>query len=125
MEKAIFESMGGSYMEVNGFLIPCLLSASDGHQQPVGIWGQRHLRSLEQYRRATYISLKTTGKLNGYLVDIDRQAEEMFTRLVQQMAEQEGVTEELKAADPMEWVQRMNGIKSRATEIVNTDLINI
>ncbi len=121
----MFEVMNGNYMEVNGFLVPCLLSASDGQQQPVGVWGQRHLRYLKQHRRATYISLKTTGKLNGYLAGIDRQAEEMFTRLVQQMAERESVTEKLKSTDPMEWTQRMNSIKSRTTEIVNADLINI
>ena len=119
----MFEAMNDSYLEVDGVLIPCLLSASDGQQQPVGIWGQWHLRYLKQRRRATYISLKTTGKLNGHLVDIDRQAEEMFTRLVQRMAEREGITEDLKAVAPMEWVRKMNSIKSRATEIVNADLV--
>lgn len=124
MEKTMFEAMNGSYVEVDGVLIPCLLSASNGQQQPVGIWGQRHLRYLKQRRRATYISLKTTGRLNSYLVDIDRQAEQMFTQLVQQMAEQEGITEGLKTDDPMKWVRKMNSIKSRATEIVNADLID-
>lgn len=123
MEKTMFEAMNDSYLEVDRVLIPCLLSASDGQQQPIGIWGQWHLRYLKQRRRATYISLKTTGKLNGHLVDIDRQAEEMFTRLVQQMAEREGITEDLKAVAPMEWVRKMNSIKSRATEIVNADLV--
>lgn len=120
----MFEAMNGSYVEADGVLIPCLLSASDGQQQPVGIWGQRHLRYLKQRRRATYISLKTTGRLNSYLVDIDQQAEQMFTQLVQQMAEQEGITEGLKTDDPMKWVRKMNSIKSRATEIVNADLID-
>ncbi len=82
------------------------------------------MRYLKQRRRATYISLKTTGRLNSYLVDIDRQAEQMFTQLVQQMAEQEGITEGLKTDDPMKWVRKMNSIKSRATEIVNADLID-
>lgn len=86
MTQTIFETMGGSYMEIDGFRIPCLLSLSDG-QQRIGVWGQRHLRYIQEHRRATYISLKTTGKLNSYLAGIDQQAEEMFVRLVQQMAE--------------------------------------
>lgn len=122
MTQTIFEAMGGSYMEANGFRIPCLLSLSDG-QQAIGVWGQRHLRYLQKYRRATYISLKTTGKLNGYLANMDRQAEEMFVQLVQQMAECEGVTEKLKETAPMEWVQRMNQIAAQAREIINADLI--
>lgn len=124
MTQAIFEAMGGSYMEINGFRIPCLLSLSDG-QQTIGVWGQRHLRYIQEHRRATYISLKTTGKLNNYLAGIDQQAEEMFVRLVQQMAECEGVTEKLKEAAPMAWVQRMNRIAAQAREIVNADLIYI
>ena len=124
MTQAIFEAMGGSYMEVDGFRIPCLLSSSDG-QQIIGVWGQRHLRYIQEPRRATYISLKTTGKLNNYLAGIDQQAEEMFVRLVQQMAECEGVTEKLKEAAPMEWVRRMNRIAAQAREIVIADLIYI
>lgn len=122
MTQAIFEAMGGSYMEVDGFRIPCLLSSSDG-QQIIGVWGQRHLRYLQKHHRATYISLKTIGKLNSYLAGIDQQAEEMFARLFQQMAECEGVTEALKAADPMEWVRRMNNIRNRVTEIISNNLI--
>ena len=106
MTQAIFEAMGGSYMEVDGFRIPCLLSSSDG-QQIIGVWGQRHLRYIQGHRRATYISLK------------------MFVRLVQQMAECEGVTEKLKEAAPMEWVRRMNRIAAQAREIVIADLIYI
>ncbi len=92
-------------------------------QQPIGIWGQRHLRHLKQNRRVLYTNLLTSGKLNSYLADINRQAEEMFSRLVKQMAEREGVTEQLKADNQMEWVAQMNNIRSRATEVVNTDLI--
>lgn len=87
------------------------------------MWGQRHRRYLKEHRRATYAPLLTSGKLNGYLADIDRQAEEMFLRLVKQMAAMEGVTEVLKAADPMAWIGRMNNIRSRAMEIVNSELI--
>ena len=94
-------------------------------QQPIGVWGQRHRRYLKEHHRATYATLLTSGKLNGYLADIDRQAEEMFSRLVKQMAEAEGVTEQLKADNQMEWVDRMNNIRSRAMEIVNSELIYI
>lgn len=92
-------------------------------QQPIGVWGQRHLRYIKQNRKALYLNLLTRGKLNGYLADLDKQAEEMFSRLVKQMAEREGVTEKLKADNQMEWVARMNNIRSRATEIVNHDII--
>ena len=87
------------------------------------MWGQRHWRYLKEHRRATYATLLTGGKLNGYLADIDRQAEELFSRLVKQMAEAEGVTEHLKADNQMEWVRRMNSIRNRAMEIVNSELI--
>ena len=89
------------------------------------MWGQRHRRYLKEHRRATYAPLLTSGKLNGYLADIDRQAEEMFSRLVKQMAEMEGVTEQLKADNQMEWGGRMNNIRSRAMEIVNSELIYV
>ena len=92
-------------------------------QQPIGVWGQRHLRYIKQNRKALYLNLLTSGKLNGYLADLDKQAEEMFSQLVKQMAEREGVTEKLKADNQMEWVARMNNIRSRATEIVNHDII--
>ena len=122
MTQTIFEAIGGSYMEMDGFRIPCLLSLSDG-QQIIGVWGQRHLRYLQKHHRATYISLKTTGKLNSYLAGIDQQTEEMFVRLVQQMAECEGVTEKLEETAPMEWVRRMNNIRNRVMEIISNSLI--
>ena len=92
-------------------------------QQPIGIWGQRHLRHIKQNWRVLYTNLLTSGKLNSYLADINRQAEDMFFRLVKQIEEREGVTEQLKADNQMEWVGRMNNIRSRATKVVNTDLI--
>ena len=122
MAKTIFEKMGGTYTQVGDYLLPDL-KLPEEEQQPIGVWGQRHRRYLKEHRWATYAALLTSGKLNGYLADIDRQAEEMFLRLVKQMAEAEGVTEELKAADPMEWVGRMNNIRNRAMEMVNNDLI--
>ncbi len=99
------------------------IALSTEEQQPVGLWGQRHLRYIKQHRKVLYTNLLTSGKLNSYLTDIDKQAEEMFFRLVKQMTEREGVTEQLKADNQMEWVVRMNNIRSRSTEIVNTDLI--
>ena len=122
MAKTIFEEMGGTYTRVEDYLLPDL-KLPEEEQQPIGVWGQRHRRYLKEHRRATYTALLASGKLNSYLADIDRQAEEMFLRLVKQMAEMEGVTEELKAADPMEWVGRMNNIRNKAMEIVNSELI--
>ena len=121
MEKTIFVQMGGTYEQQGDYLIPCLtLSAEE--EKPVGIWGQRHLRYLKTHRRITYMNLLTTGKLNSYLADINEQAEDMFFRIVKQMAERESVTEQLKADNQMEWVSMMNIIRSRATEIVNSEL---
>lgn len=107
----------------SGIIFSPTLELPEEKQQPIGVWGQRHRRYLKEHRRATYATLFTGGKLNGYLADIDRQAEEIFLRLVKQMAEAEGVTETLKAANQMEWVDRMNSIRSRAMEIVNSELI--
>ncbi len=122
MEKTIFEQMGGTYHEENGYLIPNLILPSE-EEKPIGIWGQRHKRYLKEHRKATYTTLLTSGKLSCYLADIDQQAEEMFSRLVKQMADREGVTEKLKADNQMEWLAWMNSIRGRATEIVNNDII--
>ena len=122
MAKTIFEEMGGTYTQVGDYLLPDL-KLPEEEQQPIGVWGQRHRRYLKDHRRATYAALLTSGKLNSYLADIDRQAEELFSRLVKQMAEAEGVTEQLKADNQMEWVGRMNNIRRRATEVVNKDII--
>ena len=122
MAKTIFEEMGGTYTQVGDYLLPDL-KLPEEEQQPIGVWGQRHRRYLKEHRRATYATLLTSGRLNSYLADIDRQAEEMFLRLVKQMAEAEGITEQLKADNQMEWVGRMNNIRSRAMEIVNCELI--
>ena len=116
------ERTGISYTLQGDYYLPDLALLAE-EQQPIGIWGQRHLRHLKQNRRVLYANLLTSGKLNSYLADIDKQAEEMLFRLVKQMAEREGVTEQLKADNQMAWVGRMNNIRSRATEVVNTDLI--
>lgn len=122
MEKTIFKEMGGTYTQVGDYLLPNL-ELPEEEQQPIGVWGQRHRRYLKEHRRATYAILLTSGKLNSYLADIDRQSEEMFSRLVKQMAEAEGVTEQLKADNQIEWVGRMNNIRNKAMEIVNSELI--
>ena len=122
MAKTIFEEMGGTYTQVGDYLLPDLELPQE-EQQPIGVWGQRHWRYLKEHRRATYATLLTGGKLNGYLADIDRQAEEMFSRLVKQLTEKEGVTETLKAENQMLWVQKMNNLKNAAMEIVSNELI--
>lgn len=123
MEKYIYdEKTGISYTLQGDYYLPDIALSTE-EQQPVGLWGQRHLRYIKQHRKVLYTNLLTSGKLNSYLTNIDKQAEEMFFRLVKQMTEREGVTEQLKADNQMEWVARMNNIRSRSTEIVNTDLI--
>jgi len=123
MEKHIYnEQTGISYTLQGDYYLPDL-ALSDEEEQSIGLWGQRHLRYIKQHRKVLYLNLLTSGKLNGYLADINKQAEDMLSRLVEQMAEREGVTEELKANSQMEWVARMNNIRSRATETVNHDII--
>ena len=123
MEKVIYDEKNGLWYELQGdYYIPCL-KLPEEEQRPIGVWGQRHLRYIKQHRKVLYLNLLTSGKLNGYLADLDNQAEDMLTRLVKQMAEREGVTEKLKADNQMEWVARMNNIRSRATEIVNDEYI--
>ena len=123
MEKYIFEERNGLWYELQGdYYLPCV-KLPEGEQQPVGLWGQRHLRYIKQNRKMLYLNLLTSGKLNGYLSDLDKQAEDMFSRPVKQMAEHGGVTEKLKAENQMEWVGRMNNIRSRAKEVINNELI--
>ena len=123
MEKYKFDENNGLWYELQGdYYLPCL-KLPEEEQAYIGIWGQRHLRYLKEHRRVRYANLLTSGKLNSYLVDINRQAEEMFERLVKQMAEREGVTEQLKVSNQMEWVRRMNNIRNRAVEITNSELI--
>ena len=125
MEKVIYDEKNGLWYELQGdYYIPCL-KLPEEEQQPIGVWGQRHLRYIKQHRKVLYLNLLTSGKLNGYLADLDKQAEEMFSRLVKQMAEREGVTEKLKADNQMEWICRMNNIRNRVVEIINNDIIYI
>ena len=123
MEKQIYDEKNGLWYEQHGdYYLPCLTMPPE-EQRPIGIWGQRHLRYLRQHRKELYTELQITGKLNGYLAELNEQAEAMFFELVKQMASREGVTEQLKARDQMLWVQRMNSIRNRAMEVVNNDLI--
>ena len=122
MTKTIFEEMGGSYEMQGDYYLPCLSLPEEEHKA-IGVWGQRHLRYIKEHKRAFYMNLLTFCKLNSYLADVDEQAEETFSRLVKELAEKENVTEKLKAENQMEWVRKMNNIRSRVIEVVNADLI--
>ena len=122
MEKYITDERTGLKYELVGDYY--LIAGDDEpEQEPIGIWGQRHLRHLRECHRVRYANLLTSGELNAYLADIDLQAEKLFLRLVKQMADAEGITETLKASDQMEWVRQMNSIRNRSMEIVNAELI--
>lgn len=123
MGKTIFKQMGGTYLQQGDYLIPCLTLPIEQETKPIGVWGQRHKRYLKEHKLAIYTTLLTNDKLNSYLANVDEQAEEMFSRLVKQMAEHEGVTEQLKSDNQMKWVRRINNIRNRANEVVNSDLI--
>ena len=123
MAKTIFEDMGGTYTQVGNYLLPDLKLPEEEKQANIGVWGMRHQRFFKENNRVLYANLMTSGKLVTYLDDIERQATTMFLRLVKELAEKENVTEKLKATDQMLWVQKMNNIRNRATEIVNAELI--
>ena len=123
MEKYIFDKSNGLWYELQGdYYIPCLTVPAE-EEKPIGVWGQRHLRYIKTERKALYAELLTSGRLNVYLADINEQATEQMLLLTKQMAERDGVTEQLKAQDQMLWVQRMNNIRDRAMEIINHELI--
>lgn len=122
MAKSLFEQMGGTYAQVADYLLPNLILPEE-EQKSIGIWGQRHARYLKQNHKVLYMNLLTSGKLNAYLADIDEQAEAMFSQLVKEMADKQGVTEHLKATDQMAWVGKMNAIRNAAIEIVNKEQI--
>ena len=123
MAKTIFEEMGGTYSQVGDYLLPNLSLPTEEKQANIGVWGKKKKKFLKENHRVLYANLMTSGKLVTYLDDIERQATTMFLRLVKELAEKENVTEELKATDQMLWVQKMNNIRNRATEIVNAELI--
>ena len=123
MDKYIYNEKNGFWYELHGdYYLPCLKLPKE-ESRHIGIWGQRHLRYLKQHRKVLYSELLISGKLNSYIADINEHAEEMFSRLVKQLFEKEGVTEALKAENQMLWVQRMNNIRSAAMEIVSSELI--
>ena len=120
--KSIFEQMGGTYTEVNGYLIPDIEIPAE-KEIKIGIWGQRHLDYIKEWRKGFYSELVLSGKLNAYLADINEQAQTMYDRLMKQLIEQEGITEQLKAENQMLWVGKMNAVHHTAKEIVDNEVI--
>ena len=123
MANTIFEQTGGTYTQVGDYMLPDLLPVEEEKKANIGVWAMRHKRYLKQNHKVRYYNLLTSGKLNSYLTGIEKQAQDLFLRLVKDLAEQENVTEELKATDMMLWVRNMNNIRNRATEIVCAELI--
>ncbi|WP_071442130.1 TnpV protein [Traorella massiliensis] len=123
MDKYIYDDKNDLWYELQGdYYIPCLILPAE-KEQPIGLWGQRHLQYLKEYRRITYLNLLTSGRLNAYLADIDKQMEEMFFRLVEQMKQAQGIMEQLKAENALEWTGRLNNIRACAREIVERKII--
>ena len=120
--KSMFEQMGGTYTMQGNYRLPNLLPPTE-EKRPIGVWGQRRLRYLKNHRKVLYYNLLTSGKLHSHLADTEEQAQALFSRLVKEYSEKEGVTEQLKSADQMAWVRRMNNIRERATEVVNADAV--
>ena len=121
--KTIFENSGGTYTQVGDYLLPNLSLTAEEKESNIGVWAMRHKRYLKQNHKVRYYNLLTSGKLNSYLADIEQQAQQLFLRLVKDLAEKENITEELKSTDMMLWVQKMNNIRNRSTEIVNAELV--
>lgn len=123
MDKYIYDDKNGLWYELQGdYYIPCLILPAE-KEQPIGLWGQRHLRYLKEYHRNIYTTLLTSGRLNTYLADIDKQAQERIERITEQMKRAQGITEQLKAENALEWTQRMNNIRACAKEIVEKEII--
>ncbi len=123
MDKYIYDENNGLWYELRGdYYFPCLTSPTE-EEQPIGLWGQRHKRFLMEHRKAAYYTMLTSGKLNSYLAEIDRQAQERIEFITDQMKQKEGITEQLKAENALEWVQKMNQIRHTAEEIVSTEII--
>lgn len=123
MAKTIFEEMGGTYRQVGDYLLPNITVPTEEKTESIGLWGQRHARHLKEYHKVLYMNLLTSGKLHSYLVDIDKQAEDMFLRLVKEYADKQGVTEQLKAENAEEWMGRMNNIQACVREVVEKEVI--
>lgn len=123
MAKIIFEEMGGTYTQVGDYLLPDIKVSAEEETEPIGLWGQRHARHLQEHRKVLYMNLLTSGNLHSYLVEIDKQTEDMFLQLVKEYADRQGVTEQLKAENPCEWIGRMNNIQACVREVVGKELI--
>ena len=124
MEQYVYNEQNGLWYELRGdYYIPCLELPAEKEEQPIGVWGQRHLRYIREHKKALYTSLLTSGKLQSYLANVEEQAQELFDWLMKQRAEREGITETLKADNQMEWVQRMNALRSAVIETVNAEVI--
>ncbi len=121
MDKYIYDESNGLWYELHGdYYLPCVTMPE---RKPVGIWGRRYRKYLKEHRNTTYTAMMLAGTLDDHVAEIDQQAEDMLDRLIKQMTKQEGITEQLKARDQMEWVRRMNNIRNQAVEVVNNDLI--
>ena len=123
MTDTLFEQLGGAYTQTGDYLLPDLSLPAEKDDRPIGIWGQRRLRYLKQYHKVIYYNLLSSGRLHSHLADTEEQAQALFSRLVKEYAEKEGVTEQLKFSDQMTWVQKMNNIRSRSSEIVNAEVV--
>lgn len=125
MTDTLFEQLGGTYTQIGDYLLPDLSLPAEKDDRPIGIWGQRRLRYLKQYHKVIYYNLLTSGKLHSHLADTEEQAQQLFLRLVKELAEKEGVTEQLKFADQMAWVRRMNNIRECVFNYINTEFIYV
>ena len=123
MKKTIFEEMGGTYIRQGDYFIPCLTLPEEEESRFIGVWGQRHLRYLKEYRRHVYLKLLMSGRLNSYLADVEEQVQERFKRIVEQMKQAQGITEQLKVDNAWEWGGRMNNIQACARKIVDREII--
>ena len=124
MDKYIYDESNGLWYELQGdYYIPCLTLPTEKEHKSIGLWGQRHKRYLQEHNRTFYTTLLTSGKLNEYLADVDKQAKECFERLVEQMKQSQDITEQLKSENALEWVQKMNNIRACAIEVVNNEII--
>ena len=123
MTDTLFEQLGGTYTQIGDYLLPDLSLPAEKETGNIGVWALRHKRYLKQHHKVLYYNLLTSGKLDSYLADIEEQAQQLFLRLVKELAEKEGVTEQLKSADQMAWVRQINNIRERATEVVNSEVV--
>ena len=123
MTDTLFEQLGGAYTQQGDYLLPNLALPAEKETGNIGVWALRHKRYLKQHHKVLYYNLLTSGKLHSHLADTEEQAQQLFLRLVKEYAEKEGVTEQLKSADPMAWVRKLNNIRSRAAEIINEEVV--